>query len=178
MDIRDKAYIIMRRLYVTLPNIDQCRTVVDRLTANGISVHQLHVVGARKKELADLPHANEMDLGQISHSLRNGLLLGALAGAIGAWLVIHMPPPGLVLAEGWTPYVLLTAIGALAGAIMSAATARGVPHHQLRDLKRALAQGQLVLVVDIRRERVGQASEILYRLDPQSGVSVSRLPRY
>ena len=136
----------MRRLYVLLPTEESCRAVVGELEAAGIPAAHLHAIAGLSHDLRDLPEASVWQRTELAHGIEWGVGLGAVAGLLGGLLAITFPPAGLVLGGG----ALLggTAAGAGFGAIVTALLGSQEHNHKLDAFQRALAAGQVLLLVD------------------------------
>jgi len=166
----------MRRIYVLFPDVGSCRAVIEELEQSGIDEHHIHVIGSANHDLEDLPRANALQESEIAHGIEWGFGLGALAGIIGAWMVVSFPPPGVVLGSGWAPFLSLGAAGAVGGAVISAVLGKGIPSHKLRPFENAIDQGQLLALVDVPRQQVDATKEMITRHHPEASIGVTRPP--
>ena len=84
-------------------------------------------------------------------------MTGLLAGA----LAVTYPPAGLVLGAG--AILGLTAFGAGFGAWMAGMVGIGLPSGRLKKFEDAIAAGQLLMMIDVPRERVEEVEAIVLR---------------
>jgi hypothetical protein len=141
----------MRRLFVLLPTEESCRAVVRELEEAGIPEGRLHVIAGLTHELRDLPQAGVWQRTELAHGIEWGLGLGGVAGLLGGVLAASFPPAGLVLGGG--ALMAWTAVGAGVGAIVSALLGSQEHHHDLDKFQRAIAAGQLLLMIDVPRQQ-------------------------
>lgn len=158
----------MRRLYVLLPTEASCHAVVDELQAAGIPESHLHVIAGLSHELKDLPEASVWQRTELAHGIEWGLGLGGAAGLMGGLLAVAFPPAGLVLGGG--ALLAGTAAGAGFGALITALLGSQEHNHKLDAFRRALAAGQVLLMVDVSRQRVNSVQETILRHHPEAEI--------
>jgi hypothetical protein len=167
----------MRRIYVMLPSVESCRSVVNELEESGLSDHRIHVVGSLAYDLGGLPTANVLQRSEVAHGIEWGIGLGALAGLIGAWLVVNFPPPGVVVQVSHWLYPVLGIGGAVFGGIVSALLAKGIPSHKLAAFQRAIGEGQLLVMVDVPKPWVDAIKASILKHHPEARIGVTQPPR-
>jgi len=158
----------MRRLYVLLPTEASCRAVVGELQADGISPPHLHVIAGLVHDLKDLPEASLWQRTELAHGIEWGVGLGGVAGLLGGLLVVAFPPAGIVVGGG--ALLAGTAAGAGFGALVTALLGSQEHNHRLDGFQRALAAGQLLLLVDVPRDRVEEVRETILRHHPEASI--------
>lgn len=161
----------MRRLYVLLPTEASCRAVVEELEAGGIPQAHLHVIAGLSHELKDLPEAGLWQRTEIGRGIEWGVGLGGVAGLLGGLLAVAFPPAGIVLGGG--ALLAGTAAGAGFGALVTAMLGSQEHNHRLDSFQRALAAGQLLLLVDVPRARVDEVREVIVRHHPEASIGTA-----
>lgn len=165
----------MRRLFVLLPTEDSCRAVVAELEESKISESHLHVIAGLTHDLKDLPEANIWQRTELAHGIEWGVGLGGVAGLLGGLLVVAFPPAGVVLGAG--ALLAGTAAGAGFGALVTALLGSQEHNHDLDTFQRALAAGQLLLMVDVPRQREQEVRETILKHHPEAKIgSVKKKP--
>jgi hypothetical protein len=159
---------MMRRLYVLLPSEASCRAVVAELEAGGVPQTHLHVIAGLTHELKDLPEASLWQRTELARGIEWGVGLGGVAGLLGGLLVVAFPPAGIVLGGG--ALLAGTAAGAGFGALVTAMLGSQEHNHQLDGFQRALAAGQLLLLVDAPQARVDEVRAIIVRHHPEASI--------
>lgn len=155
-----------RRLYFLLPNIARARQVVDELLLARIDEHHMHVLAREGTEMGDLPQANLLQRSDFIHGTEIGLSVGGATGILAGLLAVAFPPEGLALG-GWT--ILVTAVaGALIGAWVSGMIGTDVPNSQLREFDPAIAQGQVLMMVDVPKSKVENVTKMIRRHHPEA----------
>ena len=152
----------MRRLYFMLPDIDTTKTVVDELLLKRIDDHHIHIVAKEGTELGDLPEASLLQKSDFIPALERGLAVGAIAGIA----AVTFPPAGLILGGG---AILGTSLaGAGIGAWMSGMIGVDVPNSQIDKFETAINEGEILMMVDIDKERIAEIEELVQQHHPEA----------
>jgi hypothetical protein len=156
----------MRRLYFMLPDIVTAKTVVDELLLKRIDDHHIHVVAKEGVELGDLPEASLLQKSDFIPALERGLALGGITGALAGIAAVTFPPAGLVLGGG---AILGTSLaGAGMGAWMSGMIGVDVPNTQIDKFETAISEGEILMMVDIDKERVAEIEALVQKHHPEA----------
>lgn len=161
----------MRRVYVLLPDEAMCRSLVKVLRSVDIPASHLHTVAGLTYELRDLPSATVWQRTELAHGIEWGVGLGGVAGFMGGLLSIAFPPGGMVLGDG--ALLAGTLAGAGFGALVTALLRAQEHNHKLDIFKSALARGQILLMVDVPRNREEEVKARILEHHPQAEI-VSR----
>jgi hypothetical protein len=151
----------MRRLYVLVPTEKSCKAVVKELKDSGIPEHHLHVISGLGHDLKDLPEASIWQRTELAHGIEWGIGLGGAAGLLGGILAVAFPPAGIVLGGG--ALLAGTAAGAGFGAVITALIGGQEHNHDLDGFRRALAEGQILLLVDVSHHREVEVRDTILR---------------
>jgi hypothetical protein len=166
----------MRRVYVLLPTEESCHLVVEELKSAGIAPGHLHVIASLTHDLKDLPAASIWQRTELAHGIEWGIGLGGVAGLLGGLLVVAFPPAGIVLGGG--ALVAGTVAGAGFGALVTALLGSQEHNHKLDAFQRALASGQILLMVDVPRRREAEVKSTILKHHPEAAIgSVGRSAR-
>jgi len=167
----------VRRLYVLIPDVGTCRALVDELEEAGVPERRLHVIGSLQYDLGDLPTANALQKSDVAIGLEWGVILGALAGLLGAYLVHSFPAAGAVVGQDVTLiYVLFGFLGAVFGAIVLGLIAKGIPNHALRGVRQAIDRGELLVMADVPQHRVPSVKSAIQAHHPEARIGVAKPP--
>lgn len=152
-----------RRLYFIVPDEAQAAQIVTDLEAAGVGRRHIHAIGGKGVTLEKLPAANERQQHDTVWRLQQILWLGNLGlfvlGAIG--LIVS------VIQDSLTGAVLAFAAMALtltAGALF----AIRVPDTHLDEFRGVLAHHEVLLMVDVPKQRVAEIEELIYRRHPEA----------
>ena len=162
----------MRRVYVLLPTEESCRRVVDELVDAGVPASHLHVLAGLMHEVKDLPAASVWQRTELAHGIEWGIGLGGVGGFLGGVLAISFPPAGILLGGG---ALLAGAVaGAGFGALVTALLGSQEHSHKLDAFQRALAAGQILLMVDIPRKREDEVKSTILKHHPEAEIGSVR----
>src|SRR5262245_39665439 len=89
-----------RRLYWLLPDVESAKRTVDDLLLARIEDRHMHVLARRDTDLGSLHEASVLQKTDVRHAAGRGLFLGALIGALAAWLLAQYPISGLEIKQG------------------------------------------------------------------------------
>lgn len=157
---------MLRRIYFLVPTVAEARAIVDELLLARIEERHLHVVAREGTALEDLPEAKVAQSSDLVPALQRGVAAGGLAGLLAGALAVTFPPAGLVLGGG--ALLGLTAFGAGFGAWMSSMVGVGLPNSRIEEYQQAIEGGQLLLMVDVHRDRVEEVEGLVTRHHPQA----------
>ena len=156
----------MRRLYFLLPSIEITNKVVDELLLKRIDDHHIHVVAKEGVPLGDLPEANLLQKSDFIPAVERGLAVGGITGMLAGLAAITFPPAGLVLGGG---AVLGTSLaGAGVGAWVAGMIGVDVRNTQIDRFESALEKGEILVMVDVPKERVDVIEELVHSHHPQA----------
>ncbi len=155
-----------RRLYFLLPNLDIARKIHDELLLARVEERNIHYHARPDLDLDDLPRATLLQKTDIVHGLQIGLIYGGLTGIFAGSVLIAVLD--LTLRSGGILILAMALAGALVGAWSSSLVAVSVPNAQLKKFERALEQGQILLMVDVPKERVDEITDGIRRHHPEA----------
>lgn len=155
----------MKRIYFLVPDIETTRKIVDDLLLARIEERRIHVLAKRDTPLEDLPEATFLEKTDFVPALEQGLAVGGLTGMLGG-LVAMVLPTGLVLGGG---AVLVSSLaGAGVGAWLSSMIGISIGNRRTQQFEGALQRGELLVMVDVARERVQEIEEIVRKHHPEA----------
>jgi len=165
-----------RRLYFMLPTVEHCKTVVLELREQGMPNSDIHVVARDDIPLDDLNQASALQKTELAHGLEWGIGVGGVAGLLGGLLAVTFPPAGLVLA-GQAILLSTTLAGASFGALVSALVAGDIPNHELEAFQDGIANGQVLLILDIPTPRLDEISDLIRSHHPEAMIGIMKATR-
>ncbi len=156
----------MRRLYFMVPSIDTAKTVVDELLLKRVDDHHIHVVAKEGTPMGDLPEANLFQKSDFIPAMERGLAVGGITGLLAGIAAISFPPLGVVFGGG---AVLGTSLaGAGIGAWMSGMIGMDVPNSQIEKFEAAIEKGEILMMVDVPKERVAEIEALIQQHHPDA----------
>lgn len=158
--------LMRRRLYFVLPDIESARTMLDDMLLARIEIRHIHFLSQRDTLPTDLPEANVLQKTDLVHGAQMGTAIGALVGALAGALIVTFPPAGVTLK---LVTVLAVAVGgALFGAWVSSMVASAVPNSKLKPFETAIAQGRVLMIVDVPMRRVQEIGDLVRVRHPEA----------
>ena len=154
----------MRRLYFMLPDVETTQQVVDELLLKRIDDHHIHVVAREGTPLGDLPEANLLQKSDFIPAVERGLAVGGITGIFAGIAAVTFPPAGLVLGGG---AILGTSlVGAGMGVWLSGMIGLDVPNTQIKQFEDAIAAGEILIMVDVPKEKVSEIETLVHSHHP------------
>lgn len=156
-----------RRIYWLLPDLASAiRTENDLLLAR-IAWQHIHFVGREDADMTGLHAANVLQTSDLIRSAQAGLVIGAAVGAVLGVIVGLLFPLGAETSHAGMAAVLAV-VGAVMGAWASSMIGISTPSVRLKRFEPAIAQGQILLMVDVPRSRIEEIEERLKQLHPEA----------
>ena len=158
--------LMRRRLYFVLPDIETARTMLNEMLLARIEVRHIHFLSKRDTVPADLPEATVLQKTDIVHGAQVGIAIGGIVGAAAGAIAVFFPPEGVTLKLVTVLFVALA--GALFGAWASSMVASAVPNSRLKTFERDMAEGKVLMMVDVPMRRVHEIYELVSRRHPEA----------
>ena len=158
----------MRRLYFLVPNVEHTSKIVDELLLARVAEKHIHVIAKEGTPLSNLPEARLSQKSDLVPALEKGLALGGITGIIGGVIAVTIPPAGIVLGGG---AILASALaGAGIGAWMSSMIGVDVTNSQLREFEEAIKGGEILMMVDVSKDRVEEIDDLVKKHHPEAEI--------
>ena len=155
-----------RRLYFLVPDVASARKVLDDLLLARVEERRVQFLANRGVLPEDLPEAGFSQKTDIVHGAQTGFIVGGLVGVVGGALVVLWPPGGFPLQLAT---ILATGlIGAALGAWMASLAGTAVPNSKLRAFHGAIAEGKILVIVDVPFHRVQEISGLIRDQHPEA----------
>ena len=158
----------MRRLYFLIPSIDSAKTIVDELLLARIEERHIHIAAADHHALveAHLPEANLLQESDFVPAVERGLAIGGATGILAGIAAVTIP--GAALALGGGAILGIGLAGAGAGAWISGMIGVSVPSSRLKEFESAIAEGKLLMMVDVPKSQVDSVTELVKSHHPEA----------
>ena len=154
-----------RRLYLTFPTTSQARRAVADLEGAGVLPEHMHAVGKPGADLSGLPRATE---GQ-KHDQVWRLELLFWYGNLGVFALAALCLTAALFT--WSPAGMVVSVVVMfATFIAGERFAVKLPHAHLTDLRVPLERGEVVVLVDVPFQRVGEIEHLVAERHPETGV--------
>ncbi len=166
----------MRRLYFLLPNVATAQSVVDGLKSAGVEERHIHVIAAPGTPLKDLPEAGVTERSYLLPALKKGAEYGGTIGLLFGLSALNLP--GVVLAGG--ALLAMGLVGAGMGACLGCLLGADKENVNVKALESAIREGQLLVMVDVPTERVGDFETLVKQRYPEAELKAteSRVPDF
>jgi hypothetical protein len=152
----------VRRIYFLAPNIETTHKIVDELRADGIEDRHMHILAKRDTPLEDMPEASEFQKTDFIPALERGAALGGTTGVLAGLIGLRFA--GFAIAGG--PILGILFFGATIGAIMSGLAGLQVGNSRVKQYEEAIERGELLVMVDIPKERIDAISQLIIKHHP------------
>ena len=155
------------RIYWLLPGVASARRTMNDLLLARISVGHIHFLARDDIDMTGLHEANVLQSSDLIRSAQLGLVIGTFAGAALGFVVAYFFP---IVGDSpqWGIAAALTVAGALFGAWSSSMIGISTPSVRLKRFEGAIAQGQILMMVDVPRSRVDEIERLLQSSHPEA----------
>jgi hypothetical protein len=155
----------MKRLYFLIPDISMAKSIVDGLFLAGIEEKHIHIIAKEGIPLDELPEASLLQKSDLIPALERGFALGGVAGVLAGVVALSFPPAGVVLGGGAILSIALA--GAGIGAWLSSMIGVDVENTQLKAFESAIEAGQILMLVDVVKDRADDINKLVEILHPE-----------
>lgn len=154
----------MRRIYFLAPNIETTHKIVDELRSEGIEDRHIHILAKRDTPLEDMPEASVFEKTDFIPAMERGAALGATTGLLAG--LVGLRVAGFAIAGG--PVLGLLFFGATIGTMMSGLAGLQVGNSKVKQYEEAIEKGELLVMVDIAKERIDEISKVIIKHHPNA----------
>ena len=167
-----------RRLYFLLPEVESARRTADDLLLARVEDRHMHFLARRGTDLGELREASFLHKSDVVHAAGVGLLLGVLGGAALGAAILMFPVEGT--RPGPVTMLVCALLGGLLGAWTASMAGAAVPNSRLKSFDHDIAQGKVLLMLDVPYDQVDEMREILLARHPEAvaGGQASRYPAF
>lgn len=154
----------MRRIYFLSPNLETTHKIVNELRAEGIEDRHMHILAKRDTPLEDMPEASVFEKTDFIPAVERGAALGATTGLLAGLVGLRFA--GFAIAGG--PVLGILFFGATIGAMMSGLAGLQVGNSKVKDYADAIERGELLVMVDVPKERIDAISQLITKHHPSA----------
>jgi uncharacterized membrane protein len=158
----------MRRIYFLIPDVQSAREIIDELLLRRIEWRHVHVLARAGVPLEDLPEATLAQRSDLIPALARGVAAGGVTGVLAGLVAMAFPPTGLTIAGG--AVVLMTLASAGFGAWTATMIGVDVPNTRLKQFEDAIDNGELLMMVDVKKDRVEEIEQLVKSHHPEADV--------
>ena len=156
-----------QRTYWLLPDLASARRMMTDLRAAGVETRHIHFAGRDGLDMTGLHAANVLQTSDVVHAAKTGLVLGSVTGICAGLLVALYFP---IVGDGpqWEAAGVLAVLGGAVGAWSSSMIGISIPSPRLERFENALAQGGILLMVDVRQSQAQAMASLLQAAHPEA----------
>jgi len=158
----------MRRLYFLVPSVKSARKINDELLLARVEERHIHVIAREGTAMEDLPEAKMAQRTDLIPALEHGAAIGGVTGILAGIVAISFPPAGLILGGGAVLATGLAGVGV--GALMSSMIGVDLPNSRLEKFHQAIDEGELLMMVDVPRNRVEEIDDLVKKHHPEAEI--------
>jgi len=152
-----------RRLYFILPDQRAAKEIERELLLARIEPSRIGFLAESDTSLGELPRAGPSHTSDLRHGIKVGLLAGGATGAIAGLLLAIQA--GLHLGSAVLGLALL---GASFGTWAASLVAVSVPNGQLKRFEKEVSEGQILLMIDVRKVQVEKVVHLIAERHPEA----------
>jgi len=155
-----------RRMYYVMPDLASARRIMDDLLLARVEERHIHFLAKPGTPMDGLHECNVLQKTDLVHGAQTGLIVGALLGCIGGWLLVTFV---LTEARWQIATVIGTAIiGALLGMWVSSMVGSAIPNSRLRQFDDLIDQGCILCMIDVPEHHVERVKTLLGERHPEA----------
>lgn len=156
-----------RRIYWLMPDLASARRAMHDLVQARVDVAHIHFAGSEDTDTTGLHAANVWQTSDLVHAAKTGWVVGSACGMVVGLIAALMFP---VLGDDpeWELAVVLGVLGGVVGAWSASMIGISIPSPRLRRFEGALAQGWILLMVDLPRSRAQDVETLLRTAHPEA----------
>ena len=154
------------RMYVTLPDLASAKRLADDLLLARVEDRCMHFLARRGTDLGALREASYLQKTDAVHGAFTGLVIGAVIGIVVGLALVYFPPARLSVE---LVAVLIAAIvGGGIGMWVAGMVGLQVPNSRLQGFEREIADGKILLMLDVPSGRYQEIREVIARTHPEA----------
>ncbi|KQX29848.1 hypothetical protein [Variovorax sp. Root434] len=156
-----------RRIYWLMPDLASARRAMDDLVRARVDVARIHFAGPEGMDMAGLHAANVWQTSDVVHAAKTGWAVGSACGIVVGLLAALMFP---IFGDDpeWEVAVLVAVVGGVVGTWSASMIGISIPSPRLQRFEGAIAQGQILLMVDLPRSRMRDIEALLQSAHPEA----------
>jgi len=158
----------MHRLYFLMPDITVTHNLVNELLLSHVEERHIHVIAKEGTPMEELPEASLLQKSDFIPAVERGLTLGAATGVMVGLVAMTFPPVGLAIGGG--ALFAIGAAGAGVGGWLASMVGVSVPSTRLKKFEDAIKDGEFLVLVDVKRDRVNEIEELVKKHHPEADI--------
>jgi hypothetical protein len=156
-----------QRIYWLLPDLASAGRTMTDLLRSGIETRHIHFAARDGLDLTGLHAANVLQTSDVVHAAQRGLVFGGATG-IGTGLLVALCFPIVGDSPQWEVAGVLAVLGGVIGAWSSSMIGISIPSPRLERFESAIAQGRILLMVDVPPSQAQAMASLLDAAHPEA----------
>ena len=155
-----------RRMYYVIPDLASARRMMDDLLLARVGERHIHFLARPGTPMDGLHECNVLQKTDLVHGAQTGLIVGALLGCIGGWLLVMF-----VLTEAhWQIATVIgtSVLGAVLGMWVSSMVGSAIPNSRLKQFQALIDQGRILCMIDVPEHNVERVKTLLGERHPEA----------
>lgn len=154
------------RMYVTLPDVASARALANDLLLARVEDRHMHFLARRGTSLGELREATYLEKTDAVHAGFLGMVLGGALGVLIGVALVRFPPGGVSLQL--VAVLIAALVGAALGAWLASMAGLRLPNSRLKGFEDEIAQGKVLLILDVPANRFEEIRGIIARTHPEA----------
>ena len=156
-----------RRIYWLMPDLASARRVMHDLVRAHVDMAHIHFAGPEGMDMTELHAANVWQTSDLVHAAKTGWVVGSASGLVVGFAAALLFP---IVGDDpeWEVAVLVALLGGAVGAWSASMIGISIPSPRLQRFEGAIAQGQILLMVDLPPSRVRDIEALLRSAHPEA----------
>jgi len=155
------------RIFWLLPDVASARRAMHDLVQARVDVAHIHFAASEGADLAGLHAANVWQTSDLIHAAKTGWVVGSACGMI-VGLIAGLTFPIMGEEPEWELAVVLGVLGGVIGAWSASMVGISIPSPSLQRFEGAMAQGWILLMVDLPRSHAEAIETLLRTTHPEA----------
>ena len=154
------------RMYVTLPDLASAKRLANDLLLARVEDRCMHFLARRGTDLGELHEASYLHKTDAVHGAFTGLVIGAVVGICVGLALVYFPP-GHMSVE-LVAVLIAAVIGGGLGMWIAGMVGLQVPNTRLSGFEKEIADGKILLMLDVPSGRYQEVREVIARTHPEA----------
>jgi uncharacterized membrane protein YeaQ/YmgE (transglycosylase-associated protein family) len=156
----------MIRMYLTLPDLASAKQLANDLLLARVDDRHMHFLARRGTALGNLHEASYLHKSDAVHGAFTGFVVGGVLGVVVGTILVNFPPQGVSLQ--FVTVLIAAVVGSLLGAWVATMVGLAVPNSRLKPFEKDMADGKILLMLDIPGGRYQEVHDIISRTHPEA----------
>jgi uncharacterized membrane protein YeaQ/YmgE (transglycosylase-associated protein family) len=153
-------------MYVTLPDLASAKQLANDLLLARVEDKHMHFLARRGTALGGLHEASYIHKSDAVHGAFTGFVVGGIMGVVIGTILVNFPPQGVSLQ--FVTVLIAAVVGSILGIWVATMVGLQVPNSRLKPFDKDLAEGKILLMLDVPGGRYQEVHDIIARTHPEA----------